>query len=752
MKLNISKKHFTIFSLKTFLYLQQIYNSMKNNIFTALFCFLSVLAFSQQKIAADIKNLEENSAQFRNYTLFTKINTSSTDVSEVLKDATYLNLDLQKLQTIYNAKNDYIDLEIPYKNELKIVRLYKTNPLTHDFTVDTNKQKNIPVEAGLFYRGIVKDDYESLVTFSFFRNQCFGIISQNNTGNIIVGQLKQSVNQADYVAYSDSEMKVFDNFECHTEDKATNVSSTELTNKNSLTTRCVTVYFEVDYDLYVDNGSNTTTTTNWLTAMFNQVKTLYNNDGIDVAIKSMFIWTDLDPYDGVGTSSGDYLYAFNGYRPVFNGDVGQLIGKDAGGLGGVAVGINGLCTTNNFSYSDLNGISYNNVPTYSWNIMVITHELGHLFGSPHTHACRWNGNNTAIDNCGPYARGANTEGGTCMTTPATLPSSGGTIMSYCHLVSSIGINLNNGFGAQPRTRIQNAINAGTCLSTDCVNTCINTVTAMQINSSDSSATTFSWVDTINSTWQVAVYPYGSTPSTWTTVTTNSYTATGLAADTYYVAAIKPVCPSGLDLEGAQTFFASPGDFCSGMQIYDIGGSFSNYEDRQNVVRVLMPNLPNKLIKVTFTEFDFELDYDYLYVYNGNSIGAPIIGAYTGDAIPAPITSSAADGSLTIQYISDPYLNYSGYAATVSCEQNLSTDDNTLIDFTYFPNPSNDKVTINSKNEFNNLRIYSVTGQLLYTDTKEASSKTVDISQFASGVYFFKLQFGSKEVDFKILKP
>jgi len=725
---------------------------MKKNIFTALFCFLSVLAFSQQKIAADIKNLEANSAQFLSYSLFNKVNTSSEEVSKILKDATYLNLDSQKLQTIYNAKSDCIDLEIPYKNELKIVRLYKTNPLHQTFSVDTDKQKNIPVETGLFYRGIVKDDYESLVTFSLFRNQCYGIISQNNTGNIVVGQLKQNSNTNSYVAYSDSEMKVFDNFECHTEDTATNVSSTELTNKNNLTTRCVTVYFEVDYDLYVDNGSNTTTTTNWLTAMFNQVKTLYNNDGIDVALKSMFIWTDLDPYDGVGSSSSDYLYAFNGYRPVFNGDVGQLIGKDAGGLGGVAVNINGLCTTNNFSYSDLNGISYNNVPTYSWNVQVITHELGHLFGSPHTHACRWNGNNTAIDNCAPYALGNTWEGGTCMTTPATLPSGGGSIMSYCHLVSSVGINFNNGFGAQPRTRIQNAINAGTCLSTDCINTCINTVTAMQMNSSDSSATTFSWVDTVNTTWQVAVYPYGSTPSSWTTVTTNSYTATGLTADTYYVAAIRPVCPSGLDIVGAQTFFATPGDFCSGMQIYDIGGSFSNYEDMQNVIRVLIPNLPNKLIKITFTEFDFELDYDYLYVYNGNSIGAPIVGAYTGDTIPAPITSSAADGSLTIQYISDPYLNFSGYAATVSCEQNLSTENNTLIDFTYYPNPSNDKVTINSKNEFNNLRIYSVTGQLLYSDKNEASTTTVDISQFASGVYFFKLQFGSKEVDFKILKP
>lgn len=722
------------------------------NIFTSLFCLLNILAFSQQKIAADVRNLEQNQVHFVSYNLFNKINTSSTEVDKVLKDATYLSLDTQKLQTIYNAKSEYIDLEIPYKNELKTVRLYKTNPLSHDFTVDTDKQKNIPVETGLFYRGIVKNDYESVVSFSFFNNECFGFISQNNIGNIVVGQLKQATNQADYVAYSDNEMKVINNFECHTKDVTSNISSTEIENKNALTVRCVTMYFEVDYDLYVDNGSNTTTTTNWLTAMFNQVTTLYNNDGITVALKSMFIWTEQDPYEGVGTSSSDYLYAFNGNRPVFNGDVGQLIGKDPGGLGGVAVTINGLCGYNNFSYSDLNGIAYNTVPTYSWNVEVITHEFGHLLGSPHTHACVWNGNNTAIDNCAPYALGNTWEGGSCMTSPATLPTNGGTIMSYCHLVSSVGINFTKGFGTQPRTRVQNAVNGALCLSTDCINTCINTVSNLEINSSNNSTTTFSWADANNTSWQVAVYPYGSTATSWTTVNTNTYTASGLLANTYYVAAVRPICTAGLESNGMQTYFATPGDFCSGMNIYDIGGASANYDDMQNVVRVLTPNLPNKLIHIEFTEFEFEQDYDYLYVYDGNSTSATLLGQFTGNILPGAFTSSAADGSLTIRYTADQYLNYLGYAATVSCLQNLSTANNTLIDFSYFPNPSNDKVTIVSKNEFNNLRIYSVTGQLLYADTQGNYSKTVDISRYASGVYFFKLQFGEKEIDFKIIKP
>lgn len=70
---------------------------------------------------------------------------------------------------------------------------------------------------------------------------------------------------------------------------------------------------------------------------------------------------------------------------------------------------------------------YNNVPNYSWSVQVVTHEFGHLLGSKHTHACVWNGNNTAIDGCA-----GGTEGG--CSTPG-IPFNGGTIMSYCHMTS-----------------------------------------------------------------------------------------------------------------------------------------------------------------------------------------------------------------------------------------------------------------------------------------------------------------------------
>src|SRR5690606_21482823 len=91
-----------------------------------------------------------------------------------------------------------------------------------------------------------------------------------------------------------------------------------------------------------------------------------------------------------------------------------------------------------------------------------THEMGHNLGSPHTHACAWNGNNTAIDGCGPTAGYSE---GSCPMAP--LPTNGGTIMSYCHLVSGVGINFNNGFGPQPGDLIRDKYNTATCNTGTC---------------------------------------------------------------------------------------------------------------------------------------------------------------------------------------------------------------------------------------------------------------------------------------------
>ena len=107
------------------------------------------------------------------------------------------------------------------------------------------------------------------------------------------------------------------------------------------------------------------------------------------------------------------------------------------------------------SYGNIHN-SYAAYPNYSAEVCVFTHELGHNFGSHHTHWCGWIGG--AIDDCAP------TEGGCA---PGPTPINGGTIMSYCYQPSNLVV-FANGFGVQPGNAIRALYNSASCLTT-CAN-------------------------------------------------------------------------------------------------------------------------------------------------------------------------------------------------------------------------------------------------------------------------------------------
>jgi len=733
-------------------------NSIMKKFFTIVLLLFFVASFAQQEVAKKIQELERKQTIFSPFSVLDVVqNTSGYSLEKVVESATIATIKTNVINDIIANNYQNIELTIPFQKKNITLDLYQVNLVAEGFHVDTDKLKNITYQKGLYYRGIVKGDYASVVSFNFFNNELNGVISSPELTNIVIGKLDKKNNTTDYIIYADTNLKIANSFECSFKDDESKSATTNSSNtKNASSNRCVSVYFEIDYNLFQSNNNSTTETTNWITSVFNNIQALYANDGISVAIKSLYIWTTLDPYEGVGTTSTDYLYKFNEVRPVFDGDVGQLIGIDAGGLGGVAVGINGLCSQYNFSYSDVN-FSFNNVPTFSWTIEVITHELGHLLGSPHTHACVWNGNNSAIDNCAGVAIGTTAEGYSCMSSPPIIPSSTekGTIMSYCHLISGIGINLSNGFGTQPTVAIINAVNSGICLSTNCIDTCINTVASININSVSSTTAAFSWMDLDSdfSSWQVALYPFASMATSWLNVSTPSFTSTGLSPNTYYIIEVRPNCSLGLISVSRKLIFITAADFCNGIDYSDSGGINNNYTDQETVVRTIIPNVTNNSIVLTFSEFNFEQDYDFLSVFDGNTTAATLLGTFTGNTIPGSFTSTAADGSLTVTYTSDQFLNFSGFVANISCTPYLSVNNyNGYLDFSYYPNPANGKVSIVSKTNINKVLVYGVTGQLLYENEIHSLITNVDISSLANGTYFFKLKFdGDKEANFKVMR-
>ncbi|HEX8269365.1 MAG TPA: M12 family metallo-peptidase [Flavobacterium sp.] len=718
--------------------------------------FSCIAAFSQNKVSTRITELKQSKATFPHFSVLTEIaNPQDRAIDKVLNKATFAQIQSATVAEIHSRKLETIEIDIPYDNGIKTVELYKVEIFNEGFHVDTDKSASIAYERGVHYRGIVKGDSNSVVSMNFFNNEMNGIISDSQVQNLVIGRLDKTTTMSDYIIYSDAEMKVINAFNCSYEDdpRAAHDHQSEEAAREIESARCVTVYFEVDNDLYVQNGSSTVTTTNWVTSVFNNVQTLYANDGITIALRSMYIWTTDDPYEG--NSSFAYLSQFHNLRPVFDGDVGQLIGIDPGGLGGVARTIEGLCSQDNYSYSDVE-FGYSTVPTFSWTVMVITHELGHLLGSPHTHACTWNGNNTAIDNCAPFATGSTAEGFSCMTDPPTIPSSSvrGTIMSYCHLVSGVGINFNNGFGLQPKQRILSAVNSSTCLSTDCINTCINTITGLTATNNSNTSITVNWTDVgPNTTWQVALMNLSAVFPSWQTVTGPTHTFTNLTPNTYYKVRVRPMCP-GLTATYLEQIVATPATWCAGVTITDTGGAANAHGNLETYVRTFIPSEADKKIVLTFTAFNLEADFDYLYVYDGPSTNSPSfnLSGFTGTTIPGPFVSSAPDGSLTIKFVSDELVTEAGYVATVACQNMLGLASLTSgVDFSYSPNPTNGIVSIIAKSEMTDVAVYNIAGQLLYQRKLNGTENQVDLSAFSTGTYFFKLRFNDIETNFKILK-
>ncbi|OYQ37129.1 hypothetical protein CHU92_08840 [Flavobacterium cyanobacteriorum] len=713
--------------------------------FTLVLLLLALPFNAQQKIAAEVNRLIAAKIQFPEFSPLIATNGPAVP-GGVVSEAQYAALNKSELNRLLVSAPPAIALELPYQGETLTILLYKAEVLAEGFHVATDSEDSVPYEKGLHYRGIIKGDEVSIASFNFFRGEFNGIVSSKRLNNLVTGRLLEEGNTNRYILYSDANVTLPLQFKCNAPEPGTHFGTQwNRQPDNVQSNRCVTVYFEMDHDLYLQNGSSVANTTNWMTSVFNNVQTLFANDGITTAIKSTFIWTTPDPYEG--ESSFDYLGQFHVQRPVFDGDVGQLVGIDPEGLGGVAVTIAGLCSPFNFSYSDVE-LGFSTVPAYSWTVQVIIHELGHLFGSPHTHGCYWNGNNTAIDGCGSSAGFPE---GNCPQGPIPPTLLGGTIMSYCHLVPGVGINFANGFGIQPAQRMLNHVESSGCLSTDCINTCINGVAGFTITNGINT-TTVTWTDVSNTgPWEVSFAPFNEAFTSWQQVNTNSYTATGLTPNVYYKIGIRPVCSSGAIAPVQELTFAASGNACDGITFTDTGGLAGNYSNEQYLQRTFSPNAPNSLVVVTFSSFNIEEDFDFMYVYNGADTTAPLIGVFTGNVNPGTILSSAADGSLTFVFRSDIGLTLSGWDASVTCIFPLSTEDNIIAGFSYYPNPTGSTVNITSAEELTSLSVYNVTGQLLLQKDVAGLHASADLSSFADGIYIVAVKAGNSQETFRIIK-
>ncbi len=100
-------------------------------------------------------------------------------------------------------------------------------------------------------------------------------------------------------------------------------------------------------------------------------------------------------------------------------------------------------------------------------------------------------------------------------------------------------------------------------------------------------------------------------------------------------------------------------------LYDMGGPLGNYVNNSRYIFTIAPASADYL-QFSFQSFDLEQGYDSLWVHNGNDTSAPLLGAWTGNQLPA--TMVASSGKMTVRFKSDGATTRPGFALQYAAAQ------------------------------------------------------------------------------------
>ena len=438
-------------------------------------CFKKAILVILITLFTSLNSYSQNNSSYNLFNATDNAVLNSAQMKALISNAVILNVNNDELRNLYDNKLPEISINLPYnlngqngsaKLNLKRFDILSPNAKIVARTAAGNEELNTEdLDLAVSYTGTVEGLGNSLISITFSRDNVSGIMVTSGS-NYVLGKLKYPDGSYSdkYILYNESNLKNKNPFNCATEDELSSEKLAEMReviiqkmNDNSATDLYVAdIALEIDKITYDGYGSSVTNATNYALTLMAASSAIYMKEvNVRFNIPYVRVWTTTDPYNGSGSNAllNQFRSEWNTNQQAVQRTLAHFITIRSGGLGGIAW-VNVLCdnTSSGFGYgfSNTDG-PIAPIPTYSWDVMVVSHEIGHNFGSNHTHNCGWVGG--VIDSC--YA----TEGG-CYTGPA-IPRVG-TIMSYCHLNGSI--SLVEGFGPQPRALIRSRAENAACMT------------------------------------------------------------------------------------------------------------------------------------------------------------------------------------------------------------------------------------------------------------------------------------------------
>jgi hypothetical protein len=89
-----------------------------------------------------------------------------------------------------------------------------------------------------------------------------------------------------------------------------------------------------------------------------------------------------------------------------------------------------------------------------------------------------------------------------------------------------------------------------------------------------------------------------------------------------------------------------------------------------------------------------------------------------------------------------------YTVSVGTLSNTSFDS---TDFTYYPNPVNDILSISTASTVDNIKVYNMLGQMVVETAPKVSNPQVDMNELQSGVYLVTLEVEGSLQTFRVIK-